>query len=236
MTRTIGTILALLAMASCGTVKRPDDAKPAGALPTALAARPHPLPPELKASATPSLAAGSSSVPSSRASATASVGRTAAPRTFHVVGRQGDPAGDVGLTAPPYVDLTAITIEDDGITARIVVDMRGDIPASTASDEVVGVGVNLYATPSASESDYQLFADGEPDGWFAYLTTPKGLVDFPGTFRLGGNRMVFELPWKSLGDISGTSFDAFADWTKGAADSQTSADRAPDKGRTTFAR
>ncbi|MEO7804864.1 MAG: hypothetical protein ABIS18_11270 [Actinomycetota bacterium] len=130
----------------------------------------------------------------------------------------------------------SLTIEDDGTNVRITVDMNGNLPPKLSDEETVGVGVNLYATSSQTESDYQVFVDGGSDGWFAYLDTPKGFVDYPGTFQLGGARMVFVLPWASLGGLKGTGFDVFEDWASSELVPKSSYDRAPDNGRTAFSR
>lgn len=129
-----------------------------------------------------------------------------------------------------------MTIDDDGVNARIIVDMKGVIPNTLPSDEVVGVGVNLYKDNSQRESDFQVFVDGGPDGWFAYLDTPNGFIDYPGTFQLGQARMVFELPWASVGDLKGSGFAAFADWSRSALVPEASEDHAPDRGHSSFSR
>ncbi|HVE47494.1 MAG TPA: hypothetical protein VNA57_12210 [Acidimicrobiales bacterium] len=126
-----------------------------------------------------------------------------------------DPAGDAGLLTPPYVDVVRVSIEDDGSRARVVVDVAGALPQQLPADEVAGVGVDLYVGDRPS-SDYQVFADGSPDGWFAYLYAEGDLVRYPGSFALGGSRMVFELPWNTVGDRAVARFSAFYDWSKDA--------------------
>jgi hypothetical protein len=147
--------------------------------------------------------------------------------------------GDAGISAPPYADFESVLIEDDGTNARVTVEMKGTIPQklSEAQDEVEGLGVDLFREANQRESDYQLFADGEPDGWFAYLDAPSGLVNYPGTFSLDHNRMVFIVPWSSLGGMSGKLFSAFCDWSKsGTILNKVSEDHAPDSGKTPFSR
>lgn len=138
---------------------------------------------------------------------------------------------------PGYADLISVTFFEDGATARIEVAMAKAIPSALGGDEVEGVGVNLYAQVSQPESDYQLFADGGPDGWFAYLQGPGGFVKYPGTFVLDEARMIFEVPWSSLGNLTGTAFDAFADWSQTVvAVNRNGQDHLPEAGRATFAR
>jgi hypothetical protein len=101
------------------------------------------------------------------------------------------------------------------------------LPARLAEGEAAGVGVDLYRG-ATTESDYQLFADGSADGWSAYLQTPKGMTPYPGEFQAGANRLVFQLPWSSLGDLRGAGFRAFADWSKkGLVLNESGQDRAP---------
>ena len=160
--------------------------------------------------------------------------RPAAP--FRVAGTTTDSGGDAG-TPTPYADLTAVTVEDDGWNARVTVRFAGDVPSRLPGDEVLGVGVDFYRSAAQLESDYQLFADGQPDGWYAYLHTPDGFVKYPGTFGVGGNRLVFTVPWNALGGPRSGTFSAFADWTRAATPTNLSGeDHAPDVGTAAYAR
>lgn len=158
-------------------------------------------------------------------------------RTFRTVGSLTDARSDHGVEGPAYADVTAVTIEDDGASARLVVDMVGDIPLRLGSGEVMGVGVDLWSDPSEPESDYQLFADGGEDGWLAYLHTPRGFADFPGEFLVGGRRLVFEVAWDDLGALTSGAFATFVDWSqRRPALNAVSQDHAPDDGATPFDR
>lgn len=129
-----------------------------------------------------------------------------------------------------------MTVIDTGRRARIVVDAGAPFPERLADGEVMGLGVDLFRG-AGSESDYQVFADGSSEGWFAYLQTPRGFVSFPGSFLIGGRRMVFEVPWPALGRIRGDNFSAFLDWSKRAVPlNQSGQDRAPDSGTSPFRR
>jgi hypothetical protein len=105
----------------------------------------------------------------------------------------------------------------------------------------MGIGVDLYRTVTQGESDYQLFADGGPDGWFAYLQTPKGFVRYPGSFALSGARLVLTVPWSSLGGRRSGRFSAFVDWTQGGrpgtlGGNASSQDLAPEVGTVAYGR
>jgi hypothetical protein len=186
-------------------------------------------------SARPGASHGSSGGPSAAASASAAGGGPApsgggAPEApYHQVGGTTDRGNDAGASTPAYADAVAVTVEDNGPNARITVSMRGDVPARVPSGETIGLGVDFYRSRTQLESDYQVFADGEPDGWYAYLETPHGFVKYPGTFGLGGRRVVFTVPWTSLGGPSAGFFSAFVDWTRNATPANLAGeDHAPD--------
>jgi hypothetical protein len=150
-----------------------------------------------------------------------------------------DGAGDAGLGAPAYADLRSVTLADNGTSLRVTVVMKGALPAKTAAGESMGIGVDLYRAAVHRESDYQLFADGEPDGWFAYLDTPKGFVRYPGTFALGGATLVFTVPWASVGNPRTGRTSAFADWSQqssAATGNPSSNDFVPTLGTTDYSR
>lgn len=182
--------------------------------------------------------AGAPGAPSAPAG---SAGATTAPppgtAAFHRVGIATDGTRDAGATTPGYGDIASVTVEDDGANARVTVVMAADVPARVPSNETMGVGVDLFARPGQIESDYQLFTDGEPDGWFAYLQTPKGFVRYPGTFGIGGRRLVFTVPWSALGGPRSGYFSAFADWTRSATPANLAGeDHAPNLGSAAFTR
>jgi hypothetical protein len=145
-----------------------------------------------------------------------------------------DPARDAGLEAPPYADLTRIRYESVGDRLRVTVEVAGDVPARLQDGEVVGLGIDLYSS-GGEESDHQLFADGGSDGWRAFLHTPEGFVAYPGTFGMGGRRLVFEVPWAAVGGRVDQEASVFLDWSRQRLPlNATGNDRAPDRGRTSL--
>lgn len=140
-----------------------------------------------------------------------------------------DAAGDVGA-GPVYGDVRSAVFSDDGASLRVTVTVGGPV-AKLADGEVIGLGVDVFRT-NDKESDYQLFADGEPDGWYAYLQTPSGFVKYPGTFAVEGPTVTFSLPWSAIGGRTAARTSVFLDWTAG---SKASTDRAPDQGTTPLA-
>jgi len=247
--------LALLTGCTAGGTEEPD-----GRPRRDIAARPESLPPAPPASVAPSSSASArpgASGPASPGAASGSVapsapGGSAVTRPSGPPGQPGTPApgapyravastddrrGDAGTTTPGYGDLASVTIEDNGANARVTVRMHGTVPATVPAEETMGIGVDFYRSALQVESDYQLFADGQPDGWFAYLHTPKGFVRYQGTFGIGGDRLVFTVPWSALGSPASGNFSAFADWTRQATPSNRAGeDRAPGLGNAAFSR
>lgn len=162
------------------------------------------------------------------------------PATFRVAGDQSDPTGDHGLEGPDTADAVRVTIEARDGTARVSVEFAAAVPERLGDEEVMGVGVDLYrpGNDDLGRSDYQVFADGGPDGWFAYLQTPEGFVPYPGRFILAGPRMIWELPWSSLGGLDAGAFRAFVDWSGPgvAVVKRVSQDWVPNSGRASFRR
>lgn len=143
----------------------------------------------------------------------------------------GDRDGDATGQSPGYADIRQLLIESNGQRARVTVAVAAPIPGALAEGEVQGVGIDFYRT-DAKESDYQLFADGDASGWRAYLHTPDGIVQYPGTFGLGGRVFVFEVPWSALGGKQQADVDMFIDWSKESSPiNRAGNDRAPNGGR-----
>lgn len=138
-------------------------------------------------------------------------------------------AGGTSGSAPGYADLRTVTYIDAGVNVKVVVDVAAPLPAFKTR-EVLGIGVDIYRT-SEQESDYQLFADGGINGWHAYLQTPDGFIEYPGTFAVGTTRLQFEVPWSSVGGERSFRTAVFADWSsRENLLPQSGGDRAPDQG------
>lgn len=215
--------------------------------PRSLAGSPHPLAPNDTAPAATAPTAGQpgstprpgSSESPRRGSTTTSArpGSTpssVAPTTaqpairYTRIGSVRDPAGDPEGAGPAYADLREVEVADGGGNARLTLVMAGPLPSRVTDNETFGAGVDFFRSLTQNESDYQVFVDGSPDGWFAYLHDGERYLRYPGSFALGGNRLVFTLPWSALGNRRNGRFSAFADWTRQApGDNPFSEDHAP---------
>jgi hypothetical protein len=150
-----------------------------------------------------------------------------------------DDRSDTGFSTPDYADLRYVVLASNGVDLRVTVGVDATLPRTVGSDEVMGIGVDLYPERTQRESDYQLFVDGQPEGWFAYLQTPRGFVRYPGTFALGGNRLVFTVPLSSVGAPTTGRFSAFVDWSRkadGLTGNKASNDYAPTLGTKRYTR
>lgn len=215
-------LCALLAACSSGTAPSPD-----GGLPRDIAARPRPIRTVEEVDGTRGRGADP---PAASPTATRGPdGETPPPpppfvRVFEVIDRRGDH----GLQAPDHGDLTELAIASNGVNARLSVRVAGPLPDPADEGEVIGIGIDLYRSATARESAYQLFAEGSDDGWFAWRHTPKGLAEYVGSFELGGDEVVFEVPWSALGRMRTGHARAFLDWSRAAPVlNQAGADRAP---------
>lgn len=254
-----GLLVTVMALAGCrapGSANAPS--APPGELPQELAQTPEPLPPDQeeqgearkkkgKGKGAPSDPDGGPaeeetapppppSGGNKRGSKGGSKGeqRDPPPDELRSLAKASDPRGDQGLLGPSYADLVEVSIATIGDRSVVTVDLAGTIPGQLGDGEVMGVGVDIYRGDT-SESAYQLFADGGSDGWYAYLQTPDGIIEYPGTFAIGGGRLEFSVPWASLGDLRQGLFSAFADWSRTRpALNEVSEDFAPDSGTARF--
>jgi len=161
---------------------------------------------------------------------------TVARGPFRTIGSITDARGDQGALAPDYTDIVSVVLRDDRIDARAIVTLDAAVPNPVPQGEQMAVGVDLYRKPGG-ESDYQVLAIGTESGWLAYLTTPGGVVDYPGAFAIQGRTLVFQVPWSRLGDLRGKGFSAFLDWDREQpVVNRVAEDRAPRNGTEPFAR
>lgn len=156
--------------------------------------------------------------------------------TFTSIARIDDREGDVGLEGPDWADLVAVTLDDDGTTLRIVIDFADELPPVLDEDEVVGIGVDLLREDDG-ESRFQVFVDGGSDGWYAYFQRHDGFIAYPGSFSLGGSRIVLTLPATTIGNPIEGEWRSFLDWSGPSLVLRPVAhDQAPDRGWATFRR
>lgn len=145
-------------------------------------------------------------------------------------------AGDQDDHGPPYADARRLQIQSAGDQVSVIVTMAGHVPAKLSGSETMGVGIDFYR-PGGTESDYQLFGDGEPDGWYPNLDGPSGSVSYPGTLRAAEDQLIFTVPWSALGDMRTGEVSGFVDWTRSQQGaSPASEDHVPGSGRVSFTR
>ena len=174
---------------------------------------------------------GSGPASASDAASGSAPGASAAPAgaassSWQPVFLASDARGDHGA-GPSYADLVSLTLEDDGTSLRVSVELGDTVPALLADGEVQGVGIDLFRS-RADESDFQVFLDGGSGGWRGFLQTPRGFVRYPGTLSVAGSMLVTVIPWTELGGRSDAQVSAFADWSDdGGRSSADTVDRGP---------
>jgi hypothetical protein len=145
-------------------------------------------------------------------------------------------AEDQDDNGPRYADARRLQIQSAGDQVSAIVTMAGHVPTKLTGSETMGVGIDFYR-PGSIESDYQVFGDGEPDGWYPNLDGSSGFVRYPGTLSLSEDRLVFTVPWSALGDLRIGEVSGFVDWTRSQPGSSlASEDHVPESGRVSFTR
>jgi len=167
--------------------------------------------------------------------ASPSRGTAPAPAAFTRLASVDDPAGDAGVGAPPYADIRSLTIDSSGSVARLTVTFAGPVPPRLPDAEVMGVGVDLFRG-GETESQAQVFADGESTGWFAYVQVGNDVGRYSGTLDIAGTALVFTVPWSSIGDLDRGGARAFADWSRDGTVMVATRDMAPTGTPMPFAR
>jgi hypothetical protein len=187
-------------------------------------------------SSEPPTDAGISSTAVAPSAPDATTSTTQPSRAEITLGAARDGAGDGGLGGAGYADLVGVELRSTGSTLVAYVTFAAPLPARLPEGEVEGVGVDIFTRSAPpDQSDWQLFADGGPDGWFGYLDGPDGAVDLPGSLVIDGATLRFEIGWTELGGPTAGSFSCFADWVRDGTPLNTvSEDHAPQGGSAGF--
>lgn len=119
-----------------------------------------------------------------------------------------DAAGDHGARGPDWADLRALELEEVGEDLRVTARFSGPLPAAPPEGEVPLMGIDI------GDQGYQLFVEGGGGAWAAYLDTPDGFVEYPGTFELAGRAMVLQVPFNALGSPTRAPVRAFVEWSR----------------------
>lgn len=122
----------------------------------------------------------------------------------------GDRTGDHGPEGPAWADLTALELVEIGNDLRVTLQFAGALPSVPAEGEVPLIGVDV----GEGDSGYQLFVEGGGQSWEAYLQTPQGFVQYPGTFQLGGRSIVLRVPFNAVGSPTRAPVRAFVEWSQ----------------------
>ena len=119
-----------------------------------------------------------------------------------------DTAGDHGEQGPDWADLASAEMTEIANDLRVTLRYHGELPATPPKGEVPLVGVDI------GDEGYQLFVEGGGESWTAYLDTPEGFVEYPGTFRLAGSALVLQVPFSAVGSPTRAPVRVFAEWSR----------------------
>jgi hypothetical protein len=206
------------------------DAEEAGIRPPAELAQEAEVAPENQAHKTPGRRGTTPAGPAARggaaadpAASTTGTERTAPPGAGDELTTLVDPAADHG-NGPAYADLVRVRLHESGGDLAVTVTLAGVVPPRLAAREVQGVGIDLFRSRSG-ESEYQVLLNGGRHGWRAFLRTPGGYAEFPGSFTVRDRDLRVVVPWSSLGGRAETEVSVFSDWSSGVG--RLSADGTP---------
>lgn len=127
----------------------------------------------------------------------------------------GDRAGDHGLRGPDWADLTSVELVELGDDLRVTLRFDGQVPSSPPEGQVPLINVDI----GEGDRAYQLHvgSDGTGEGWAAYLHTPQGLVQYPGTFELAGAAIVLQVPFNAVGSPTRAPVRVLVEWSEDRA-------------------
>lgn len=124
----------------------------------------------------------------------------------------GDRTGDHGLQGPDWADLTSVEFVELGNDLRVTLRFDARVPSSPPEGQVPLINVDI----GEGDGAYQLHvgSDGTGDGWAAYLHTPQGLVQYPGTFELAGSAIVLQVPFNTIGSPTRAPVRVLVEWSE----------------------
>ena len=119
-----------------------------------------------------------------------------------------DAPGDHGPRGPDWSDLRSVELVEVGNDVRVTLRFEGELPAAPPEGEVPLIGVDI------GEEGYQLFVEGGGQSWAAYLDTPEGFAEYPGSFQLVGSALVLQVPFSAVGSPTRAQVRAFVEWSR----------------------
>lgn len=127
--------------------------------------------------------------------------------------RVTDPSGDADPSgeAPSYTDMVKAAVQGLGRTVRLTATFRGVVPQKMDDDDTfMSVEIKIHK----GGRTYAVYADGNDEGWTAYLSERADNRRLEGAFSIEGETTVFEIPWGLIGGPGPFRWTARSAWTR----------------------
>lgn len=146
-----------------------------------------------------------------------------------------DPDGDAEASgeAPDHAEIVLAEVTGMGSRVRFTMSLGGDVPDRLSSEDFLDVGFGVHR----GGRSYSIYAQGDDEGWRAYLATRGRSESLAQGFKIAGSSVSFELARTDLGGRRPFTWDAHSSWTHSTLTSTDfSFDSAPNEGRARFPR
>lgn len=145
-----------------------------------------------------------------------------------------DPAGDTQSSGetPPYTDIVEAGIRGHGRTVRLISTFRGAVPSRMSDGRTI---MSVETTIRRSGRTYSVYADGDDDGWTAYISSRGETRRLEDAFSVSGATTRLEVPWTMIGGPGKLRWSASSSWTRTTlTDTYYAFDSAPEDSRARY--
>jgi hypothetical protein len=138
-----------------------------------------------------------------------SPGQDPATESASVPDRTGD--GEGSGEVPAYTDIVGGAIEGRGRTVRLSITFSDRVPPAMPDDDTV---MSVETTIDRGGTTYRVYADGDSDGWSAYIARKGDSRALLGAFRIDGSRTIFDVAWGRVGGPGRFKWSVQSSWTR----------------------
>lgn len=126
--------------------------------------------------------------------------------------REEDPSTDAktqGVT-PRYAEVSGASVQGLGKNVRFTITFAGPVPSRVQKDQYM---VLAFGITGRNEDDgYALGAVNNDKGWEPYAGAKGENEEFPGSFEISGNTVIFEMPWTHMNGPRAFEWYASSGW------------------------
>lgn len=124
-----------------------------------------------------------------------------------------DPAADTQSSGetPPYTDIIEAGIRGRGRTVRLITTFRGAVPPKMSDSSTI---MSVETTIRRSGRTYSVYADGDDDGWTAYISSRGETRRLEDAFSVSGATTRLKIPWAMIGGPGKLRWSASSSWTR----------------------